>query len=105
MIGHRCLSPTKSMPTIRRFPKVLRADATRWRDRVCADVASAAGCAAMSEHRLSIQFVNDVVDAIASHIAAGDDDLRGRQSHPMTAQLASLRLWGRPRAAAASAPA
>ena len=52
---------------------ILRADATRWRDRVCADIASAAGCAAMSEHRLSIQFVNDVVDAIASHIAAGDD--------------------------------
>jgi hypothetical protein len=31
------------------------------------------GCAALSEHRLSIQFVNDVVDAIAGCIAAGDD--------------------------------
>ena len=29
--------------------------------------------AALGEHRLSIQFVNDVVDAIAGCIAAGDD--------------------------------
>jgi len=52
---------------------ILRANATRWRDRVCADMATATGCAALSEHRLSIQFVNDVVDAIAGCIAAGDD--------------------------------
>ena len=52
---------------------ILRANAIRWRDRVGADMATATGCAALSEHRLSIQFVNDVVDAIASHIAAGDD--------------------------------
>ena len=52
---------------------ILRAHATRRRDRVCADVTSAAGCAALSEHRLAAQFVHDVVDAIASHIAAGDD--------------------------------
>ena len=52
---------------------ILRANATRWRDRVGADMASATGCAALSEHRLSIQFVNDVVDAIAGCIAAGDD--------------------------------
>ena len=50
----------------------LRANATRWRDRVSADMATATGCAALSEHRLSIQFVNDVVDAIAGCIAAGD---------------------------------
>jgi hypothetical protein len=36
-------------------------------------MATATGCAALSEHRLSIQFVNDVVDAIAGCIAAGDD--------------------------------
>ena len=52
---------------------ILRANATRWRDRVCADMATATGCAALSEHRLSIQFVDDVVDAIAGCIAAGDD--------------------------------
>ena len=52
---------------------ILRANATRWRDRVGADIATATGCAALSEHRLSIQFVNDVVDAIAGCIAAGDD--------------------------------
>ena len=52
---------------------ILRANATRWRDRVCADMATASGCAALGEHRLSIQFVNDVVDAIAGCIAAGDD--------------------------------
>src|SRR6478736_577703 len=52
---------------------ILRANATRWRDRVCADMATATGCAALSEHRLSLQFVNDVVDAIAGCIAAGDD--------------------------------
>ncbi len=52
---------------------ILRANATRWRDRVCADMATATGCAALSEHRLSIRFVNDVVDAIAGCIAAGDD--------------------------------
>jgi hypothetical protein len=51
--------------------RILRANATRWRDRVCADMATATGCAALSEHRLSIQFVNDVVDAIAGCIAAG----------------------------------
>jgi hypothetical protein len=51
---------------------ILRANAARWRDRVGADMATATGCAALSEHRLSIQFVNDVVDAIAGHIAAGD---------------------------------
>jgi hypothetical protein len=53
--------------------RILRANATRWRDRVCADMATATGCAALSEHRLSIQFVNDVIDAIAGCIAAGDD--------------------------------
>ena len=36
-------------------------------------MATAAGCAALGEHRLSIQFVNDVVDAIAGCTAAGDD--------------------------------
>jgi len=52
---------------------VVRTNATRWRARVRADVASAAECVALREHRLSIQFVNDVVDAIAGCIAAGDD--------------------------------
>jgi hypothetical protein len=52
---------------------ILRANATRWRDRVCADMATATGCAALSKHRLSIQFVNDEIDAIAGCVAAGDD--------------------------------
>jgi hypothetical protein len=53
--------------------KILKADATRWRNRVRADLASPAGCAAMSEHKLlSVRSVDDVADVIASHIAAGD---------------------------------
>jgi hypothetical protein len=53
--------------------KVLKADAARWRDKVCADIASAAGSAAMSEHRISAQLVNDVVNAVVGYIAAGED--------------------------------
>ena len=41
---------------------VLRTNATRWRDRICADMATEAERTAMSEHRLAAQFVNDVVD-------------------------------------------
>jgi hypothetical protein len=53
--------------------KTLKADATRWRNRVRADLASPAGCAAMSEHKLlSVRSLDDVVDVIAGHIAAGD---------------------------------
>jgi hypothetical protein len=53
--------------------KILKADATRWRDRVRADLASPAGCAAMSKHKLlSVRSVDDVADVIAGHIAAGD---------------------------------
>ena len=53
--------------------KTLMADATRWRNRVRADLASPAGCAAMSEHNFC-RFgpVDDVADVIAGHIAAGD---------------------------------
>jgi hypothetical protein len=53
--------------------KVLRADAARGRDKVCADIASAAGCAAMSERRISAQLINDVVNAVVRYIAAGED--------------------------------
>ena len=53
--------------------KTLKADATRWRNRVRADLASPAGCAAMSEHKLlSVRSIDDVADVIAGHIAAGD---------------------------------
>ena len=53
--------------------KILKADAARWRSRVRADLASPAGCAAMSEHKLlSVRSVDDVADVIAGHIAAGD---------------------------------
>jgi len=53
--------------------KTLKADATRWRNRVRADLASPAGCAAMSEHKLlSVRSVDDVADVIAGRIAAGD---------------------------------
>jgi hypothetical protein len=53
--------------------KILKADATRWRNRVRADLASPAGCAVMSEHKLlSVRSVDDVADVIAGHIAAGD---------------------------------
>ena len=53
--------------------KILKADATRWRNRVRTDLASPAGCAAMSEHKLlSIRSVDDVADVIAGRIAAGD---------------------------------
>ena len=53
--------------------KILKADATRWRARVRADMATEAGRAALSEHKLlSVRSVDDVADVIASHIAAGD---------------------------------
>jgi hypothetical protein len=53
--------------------KTLMADATRWRKRVRADLASPAGCATMSEHKLlSVRSIDDVADVIAGHIAAGD---------------------------------
>ena len=46
----------------------------------------------MSEHRLSIQFVNDVVDAIASHIAAGDDlVVNHHSSRRLVAKLLAAR--------------
>ena len=66
--------------------KVLKADAARWRDKVCADIASAAGCAAMSEHRISAQLVNDVVNAVVGYIAAGEDRVVNyRNSRPRRA--------------------
>jgi hypothetical protein len=53
--------------------KTLKADATRWRKRVHADLASPAGCATLSEHKLlSVRSIDDVADVIAGHIAAGD---------------------------------
>ena len=60
--------------------KVLKADAARWRDKVCADIASAAGCAAMSEHRISAQLVNDVVNAVVRYMAAGDNLIVNRHN-------------------------
>ena len=60
--------------------KVLRADAARWRDKVFADIASAAGSAAMSEHRISAQLVNDVVDAVVRYMAAGDNLIVNRHN-------------------------
>ena len=46
---------------------ILMADATRWRNRVRADLASPAGCAAMSEHKLlSVRSVDDVADVTAA---------------------------------------
>jgi len=43
-------------------------------------MATEAGRTAMSEHRLSIEFVNDVVDAIAGCIAAGEDLVIARRN-------------------------
>ena len=60
--------------------KVLKADAARWRDKVCADIASAAGSAAMSEHRISAQLVNDVVNAVVRYMAAGDNLIVNRHN-------------------------
>ena len=60
--------------------KVLRADAARWRDKVCADIASAAGRAAMSEHLISAQLVNDVVNAVVRYMAAGDNLIVNRHN-------------------------
>jgi hypothetical protein len=60
--------------------KTLMADATRWRARVRADVASATDCAALSDHRLSIEVIHDLIDELASCIAAGDDLIVCRRS-------------------------
>ena len=76
--------------------KVLRTDAARWRDKVCADIASAAGCAAMSEHRISAQFVNDVVNAVVRYIAAGEDRVVNYRNSRQRRAVEYLAARGKP---------
>jgi hypothetical protein len=59
---------------------ILRANAIRWRDRVRADVAGVAECVGSGEHRLSIEVVHDLIEAIAGCIAAGDDLVIARRN-------------------------
>ena len=74
--------------------KVLRSDAARWRDKVCADIASAAGCAAMSEHRISAQLVDAVVDAVVRYMAAGDNLIvEPSQQPPASGRGISCGSW------------
>jgi hypothetical protein len=51
---------------------ILRADAMQWRERVRADMTSAAGRAALIEHRISAEAVAAAADRIASYVAAGE---------------------------------
>ena len=56
----------------------LQADAARWRDRVAIDLTSEYGIVAMKLHHVSIDEIAAAVERIASHIAAGEDQIEMR---------------------------
>jgi len=76
--------------------KVLRTDAARWWDKVCADIASAADCAAMSEHRISAQLVNDVVNAVVGYGKPKGHGNTGRARPPLFDTGCRIRTGRRP---------
>ena len=71
----------------------LQADAARWRDRVAIDLTSEYGIVAMKLHHVSIDEIAAAVERIASHIAAGEDQIEMR-SHAARRAARFLEVRG-----------